>query len=175
MLQTTTSGENAMRKFEYAALLAISLIFGNSSILAAAGEAAASRHLWGVAINVDNLERSVKYYTDIVGLKVAHTIPEEARTLKDAKEVIMSFDGTLASTTFTLARLDDKPQPKDKTAYGRVLFYSPDAAAVAARAKAAGYGVRQIGDKPEFFIKDPDGYDVEFFTPPSNSPFYQKP
>ncbi len=164
-----------MHRVLNAGFLAMALLLAGRPAFSAEVAAASPHHLWGVAFNVDDLERSVKYYAEIVGLKVAFVVPADAKSLKDAKEVIMSFDGAMHGTTITLAHLEAKAPPAAKTAYGRVLFYSTDASGVAARAKAAGYAVRQIGDRPEYFIKDPDGFDVEFFQPRANSPFFQKP
>jgi lactoylglutathione lyase len=134
---------------------------------AAAGPPALISRLLGAGINVSDIDRSIKFYTQVIGLKVALQTPS-----KDGqREVALSLDGSLMNgTVLVLAHLDDKPLPQGHESFGRIITNATSAAAVAERAKALGYAVKQMAGTPVVFITDPDGYGVEVYQPSPNGP-----
>ena len=91
----------------------------------------------GVGINVADLARSEKFYTEVFGLTRIMRFPPEGELL----EVILSGPGQAGGMILALARFNDDPLPDGKTAYGRIIVTAPDARAVLKRMAAAGYEV----------------------------------
>jgi len=124
--------------------------------------------VFGVAINVSDIERSGKYYENIFGLKEVMRV-----TGHDGKphELVLSASGKLVDgQAIVLAKAD--AATVGQQAFGRVIFTVTDAHALADRAKSAGFEITQVSEpKPPgvaavvIFLKDPDGYAVELFQP----------
>jgi catechol 2,3-dioxygenase-like lactoylglutathione lyase family enzyme len=99
-----------------------------------------------VGINVTDMDRSIRWYTEMFGLRI----------LVESKDVaVLGFkDGGPDSTTFVL-------RPTSKPEVNHIMFgvrnYDKDA--LAAFLKAKGLTLRD--DVLSFHVKDPDGIDVQ--------------
>ena len=116
-----------------------------------------------VAINVEDLDRSEKYYRDVLGFVRVWQYPPQAET---PMEIGLAAPGGGAG--LVLARLSDDPLPEGKGRYGRIIVNTANAKALAAKAEAAGSEPRFItipGDNPPtiVFFRDPDGYEIELY------------
>ena len=119
----------------------------------------------GVGINVSNLARSEKFYTEVFGLERTFRFPPEGELM----EVGLAFPGQ-TGMTLLLASLNDDPLPEGKSSYGRIVFNTDAARALADRMIAAGSkllsDVGPPGGPVILFLSDPDGYQVELFQAP---------
>ena len=120
-----------------------------------------------VAINVADLERSEKYYADVLGFTRAWQYPPDS---DDPIEIGLVAPGGGAG--LALAHLNDDPLPEGKGRYGRIIVNTANAKALAKRAEAAGSTLRHVtipGENPPtiIFFHDPDGYEIELFQAPS--------
>jgi catechol 2,3-dioxygenase-like lactoylglutathione lyase family enzyme len=119
----------------------------------------------GVGLNVSDMQRSERFYTAIVGLKVAIRVPAEG----PPKEIALSVSGDVAGGDPFVVLADlGQPLKDGRTGFGRVIINTTDAAAVARRASDAGFAARSFGQpgpdsRPVFFLIDPDGYQVELY------------
>ena len=120
-----------------------------------------------VAINVADLERSEKYYADVLGFTRAWQYPPDS---DDPIEIGLVAPGGGAG--LALAHLNDDPLPEGKGRYGRIIVNTSNAKALAKRAEAAGSTLRHVtipGENPPtiIFFRDPDGYEIELYQAPS--------
>ncbi|KJS08784.1 MAG: hypothetical protein VR73_04390 [Gammaproteobacteria bacterium BRH_c0] len=129
----------------------------------------------GVGLNVSDIERSLDYYTRVLGMKAVVKVPNKDGGLL---EVAMNLSGNLNDAFLVIASgvdlghgaADDKSDG-DNTGFGRVIFNVVDAQAFADRISAAGFEVSKLdvgGDNGPtvFMAKDPDGYILELFEFP---------
>ena len=151
-----------------AAALAVAILVAGSGPAAAqapAGKPQMTVGFIGVGINVSDLARSEKFYTEIFGLQRTFRFPPEGELM----EVGLAFPGQ-TGMTLLLARLNDDPLPEGKSSYGRIVFNTDDARALADRMIAAGSkllsDVGPPGGPVILFLSDPDGYQVELFQAP---------
>ena len=137
-----------------------------------AGKAASDASLAQVAINVADLDRSEKYYRDVLGFTRVWQYPPQSET---PIEIGLAAPGGGAG--LVLAHLNDEPLPEGKGRYGRIIVNTANAKALAAKADAyrkrsgAGSEPRFItipGDNPPtlVFFRDPDGYEIELYQAP---------
>ena len=120
-----------------------------------------------VAINVADLDRSEKYYRDVLGFTRAWQYPPNS---ENPIEIGLAAPGGGAG--LVLARLNDDPLPDGKGRYGRIIVNTASARKLAAKAEAAGSEPRFVtipGDNPPtlVFFRDPDGYEIELYQAPS--------
>lgn len=118
-------------------------------------------------LRVVDLERSVRFYTEVMGLKVhsRKEYPEGKFTL------VFLGDGTGEGFLELTHNWDTKAYDKG-TAYGHMAFAVPDAAEACRQAAAAGAkvvrpsGPMKGGTTVIAFLEDPDGYKVELIERP---------
>ncbi len=132
-----------------------------------AGDDKSDAELGLVAINVADLERSEKYYAEVLGFTRAWQYPPDS---DDPIEIGLVAPGGGAG--LALAHLNDDPLPQGKGRYGRIIVNTANAKALAKRAEAAGSTLRHVtipGDNPPtiIFFRDPDGYEIELYQAPS--------
>lgn len=135
-----------------------------------ARKAESDAELAQVAINVADLERSEKYYGDVLGFDRIWQYPPDAAA---PFEIGLAAPGGGAG--LILARLNDEPLPEGKSRYGRIVVNTRNAQALAKKAEAAGSKPRFVeipGDNPPtlVFFNDPDGYEIELYQAPSGNP-----
>lgn len=112
-------------------------------------------------INVTDLERSVRFYTDIIGLKV------QTRTqIPNVDEVVLAAD--VGGGRLQLAQHLDRSGPIDHgDALWKIYMIVDDCADVHQRAVDAGFESTMAPERLErwpvtvAFIVDPDGYSIE--------------
>jgi lactoylglutathione lyase len=113
-----------------------------------------------VAISVASLERSVSFYTQVIGLQVLATI-ETA----DVREIIVGAEQV--GSQLMLAEHTKNSRPIRPSGIWKVFINTEDLDGILRRAKDAG---AELVDGPIFlerfglhlaFVKDPDGYLIE--------------
>jgi catechol 2,3-dioxygenase-like lactoylglutathione lyase family enzyme len=147
-----------------AALLGFAAIMPGTAAAQTPAPAAAPQ-IAGPVLMVTDLERSIRFYTEGLGLQVTSRLPG-----KPGPGAILTAPGT-ARTPFILLR---QRSPEVRSAppltlgegLSRIMIRVPDAAQAAARLRDAGYSVPDLAGKPIFFVSDPDGYRYEIMQVP---------
>ena len=119
----------------------------------------------GLGIKVSDLERSKKFYTEVLGLKIGARVPAQG----EAVEYLLGMTGDIRADTLIVIRKGEvKPGATD---FGTITVVVPSGRKMAERAVAAGYATaRPIVDGTNF-VKDPDGYTIELYQrPPARTP-----
>lgn len=148
-----------MRKLLVSMLVALA----SAPAMSAEGEpakAGAGIEIAGPVLMVTDLERSLKFYVDGLGLQASTRLPGNP-----GPGVIIVGHGQ-SQTPFLLIRQsagDPKRSPPVVHGNGlsRVMLVVPDSAAVAARLTAAGFPHDPVNARGVFFVKDPDGFSYE--------------
>jgi catechol 2,3-dioxygenase-like lactoylglutathione lyase family enzyme len=115
----------------------------------------------GLGIRVSDIERSKKFYTEVLGLKVGARVPATG----DVSEYLLGMTGDIRADNLIVIRKGEvKPGANE---FGSISIVVPNGRAMAERAVAAGYKTaRPIVDGTNF-IKDPDGYTIELYQRPA--------
>lgn len=114
----------------------------------------------GLGIRVSDLERSRKFYTEVLGLKVDAKVPAQG----EPEEYLLGMTGDVPTDTLIVLRKGEiKP---GATEFGRIIIVVPNARKMAERVAAAGYPPARIVDGTNF-VKDPDGYTIELYQRPA--------
>lgn len=117
----------------------------------------------GLGIKVSDLERSKKFYTEVLGLKVGARVPAQG----EAVEYLLGLMGDIRADTLIVIRKGEvKP---GMTEFGNIVIVVPNGRAMAERVAAAGYAPAKIVDGTNF-VKDPDGYTIELYQRPAPKP-----
>jgi lactoylglutathione lyase len=115
-------------------------------------------------LRVGDLQRSIRFYTDVLGMKVLRTTerPEQKYALAfvgygdESEHAVLELTYNYGVGTYDLG-----------TAYGHVAVEVPDAAAACAAVRAKGGNVTREagpvkgGTTVIAFVEDPDGYKIE--------------
>lgn len=115
----------------------------------------------GLGLRVSDLERSMKFYTEVLGLKVDYKVPG-----KDGKvvEYLLGMTGDRqADALVVLSQGEVDPNAKK---FGRIVLTVPNGRKLAERVAAAGYPPAKIADGTNV-IADPDGYVIELYQRPA--------
>ena len=115
----------------------------------------------GLGIKVSDLERSKKFYTEVLGLKIGAKVPAQG----EAVEYLLGMTGDIRADTLIVIRKGEvKPGATD---FGTIIIVVPSGRKMAERVVAAGYTTaRPIVDGTNF-VKDPDGYTIELYQRPA--------
>jgi len=114
----------------------------------------------GLGIRVSDLERSKKFYTEVLGLKVGAKVPAQGEPV----EYLLGMTGDIRADTLIVIRKGEiKP---GATEFGSLTLVVPNARKMAERVAAAGYPPARIVDGTNF-VKDPDGYTIELYQRPA--------
>ena len=116
-------------------------------------------------LRVGNLERSVKFYTGVLGMKVLRTTdrPEQKYSL-----AFVGYDTEERSAVLELTYNYGVEKYDLGSAYGHIAIGVPDAAKACAAVRAQGGKVTREagpvkgGTTVIAFVEDPDGYKIEF-------------
>jgi catechol 2,3-dioxygenase-like lactoylglutathione lyase family enzyme len=113
----------------------------------------------GLGIRVSDLERSKKFYTEVLGLQVDARVPAQG----DPVEYLLGMTGDIRADTLIVIRKGEvKP---GSTEFGSITIVVPSGRKMAERVAAAGYPPARIVDGTNF-VKDPDGYTIELYQRP---------
>jgi catechol 2,3-dioxygenase-like lactoylglutathione lyase family enzyme len=147
-------------------LVIVALAFAATQVLADAPAAAIPEdakiiRVSGLGIRVSDLERSKKFYTEVLGLKVGARVPAQG----EPHEYLLGLTGNIRADTLIVIRKGDvKP---GATEFGSITIVVPNGRKMAERVVAAGYqNARPIVDGTNF-VRDPDGYLIELYQRPS--------
>jgi catechol 2,3-dioxygenase-like lactoylglutathione lyase family enzyme len=114
----------------------------------------------GLSIRVSDLERSKKFYTEVLGLKVGAKVPAQGEPV----EYLLGMTGDIRTDTLIVIRKGEiKP---GATEFGSITVVVPDARKMAERVAAAGYPPPTSLNGTNF-VKDPDGYTIELYQRPA--------
>jgi catechol 2,3-dioxygenase-like lactoylglutathione lyase family enzyme len=115
----------------------------------------------GLGIRVSDLERSKKFYTEVLGLKVGARVPAQGEPI----EYLLGLTGNIREDTIVVIRKGEvKP---GATEFGSITIVVPSGRKMAERVVAAGYqNARPIVDGTNF-VRDPDGYMIELYQRPA--------
>jgi catechol 2,3-dioxygenase-like lactoylglutathione lyase family enzyme len=115
----------------------------------------------GLGIRVSDLERSKKFYTEVLGLKVGARVPAQG----EPAEYLLGLTGKIREDTLIVIRKGEvKP---GATEFGTITLVVPNGRKMAERVVAAGYQTaRPIVDGTNF-VRDPDGYMIELYQRPA--------
>ena len=114
----------------------------------------------GLGIRVSDLERSKKFYTEVLGLKVDAKVPAQGEPV----EYLLGMTGDVRADALIVIRKGEiKP---GATEFGSITIVVPNARKMAERVAAAGYPPARIVDGTNF-VKDPDGYTIELYQRPA--------
>ena len=153
--------------FASAAILAAGMVatavFAETSTPAAAlADDTKPIRISGVGIRVSDLERSRKFYTEVLGLKVDAQVPAKGKG--EPVEYLLGMTGDIRADTLIVIRKGDvKP---GATEFGNLVIVVPNGRKMAERVAAAGYPPAKIVDGTNF-VKDPDGYTIELYQRPT--------
>lgn len=115
----------------------------------------------GLGIRVSDLERSRKFYTEVLGLKVDAKVPAEGEPV----EYLLGMTGDVRADTLIVIRKGEiKP---GATEFGSITIVVPNGRKMAERVAAAGYPPARIVEGTNF-VKDPDGYTIELYQRPAS-------
>jgi len=116
-------------------------------------------------LRVGNLERSVKFYTEVLGMKLLRTVdrPEQKYSL-----AFVGYDSEDRSAVLELTYNYGVDRYDLGNGFGHIAIEVPDAAAACAAVRARGGTVTREagpvkgGTTVIAFVQDPDGYKIEF-------------
>jgi catechol 2,3-dioxygenase-like lactoylglutathione lyase family enzyme len=147
-----------------AALLALPAIA--PAVQAQAPAPVAGPQIAGPVLMVTDLERSIRFYTDGLGLQVASRLSG-----KPGPGAVLTAPGTVGSPFILLRQRDTAVTATPPLTLGdglsRIMIRVADAAGAADRLRAAGYSVPDLSGKRIFFVTDPDGYRFELMQVPA--------
>ena len=124
-----------------------------------------AKKLGHLVYEVSDVERSRKFYTDVLGLKVGAKVPAQGVPV----EYLLGMTGDIRADTLIVIRKGEiKP---GATEFGAIVIVVPDGRKMAERVAAAGYAPARIVDGTNF-VKDPDGYTIELYQRPA-APIHQ--
>jgi catechol 2,3-dioxygenase-like lactoylglutathione lyase family enzyme len=113
----------------------------------------------GLGIRVTDLERSRKFYTEVLGLKVDAKVPAQGEPV----EYLLGMTGDIRADTLIVIRKGEvKP---GATEFGSITVVVPNGRKLAERVAAAGYPTDRIVEGTNF-VRDPDGYRIELYQRP---------
>jgi lactoylglutathione lyase len=116
-------------------------------------------------LRVGNLDRAVKFYTEVLGMKLLRTTdrPEQKYSL-----AFVGYDTEERSAVLELTYNYGTDKYDLGSAFGHIAIEMPDVAKACAAVKAKGGAVTREagpvkgGTTVIAFVEDPDGYKIEF-------------
>lgn len=145
-----------------AAALALTATATTAQTVAPLPEALKPIRTSGVGLNVTDLERSRRFYTDVLGMKVGQRVPAQGEPV----EYLLGMTGNIRADTLVVLRKGEVKPGADS--FGRVILVVPDGRKMAERVVAAGGKADKIVDGTNF-VRDPDGYMIELYQRPAQT------
>lgn len=122
----------------------------------------------GAAIHVSDLERSLRFYRDTLGMRVMAQFNPPGAKDKRRPDTVLNFGGGPADTMLMLLSDRDPAGPRRIVhgfGFARVVMRHADLAAVSEKLRANGFPAGEIrqahGTVRLMMVADPDGYTVE--------------
>lgn len=114
----------------------------------------------GLGLRVSDLDRSMKFYTEVLGLKVDYKVESRGKVV----EYLLGMTGDRqADTLVVLSQGEVDPGAKK---FGRIVLVVPNGRKLAERVAAAGFPPAKIVDGTNI-VTDPDGYVIELYQRPA--------
>lgn len=114
----------------------------------------------GPVLMVTDLERSIRFYTEGLGLQIASRLSG-----KPGPGAVLTAPGEARMPFILLRQRDTEVRAAPPLALGdglsRIMIRVQDAEVAAHRLQAAGHAVPDLVGKRIFFVTDPDGYRYE--------------
>lgn len=114
----------------------------------------------GLGLTVSDLDRSMRFYTDVLGMKVDAQYPATGA----AVEYLLGYTGDRLTDTLVVVR-QGQVQP-GATGFGRIVLVVPDGRKLAERVKSAGMTIVKTLPSGTSVVTDPDGYLIELYQRP---------
>jgi lactoylglutathione lyase len=149
-----------LRQFLFAAVLVLPGLALSADAIKPLTEAEQPIRISGFGLRVSDLERSMKFYTEVLGLKVGARVPREG----DAVEYLLGMTGNIREDTLIVIRKGEVNPAA--TEFGNIVIVVPDGRKMAERVAAAGFVADHIVDGTNM-VRDPDGYKIELYQRPS--------
>jgi lactoylglutathione lyase len=116
-------------------------------------------------LRVGDMQRSIRFYTDVLGMKLLRTTdrPEQKYSL-----AFVGYDSEESSAVLELTYNHGVERYDLGSAYGHVAIAVPDVKGACDRVRASGGKVTREpgpvkgGSSVIAFVEDPDGYKIEF-------------
>jgi len=151
------------------AVMTVMLSVGIAALVAASdtpplGDDIKPIRMSGLGIRVSDLERSKKFYTEVLGFKVGAKVPAQG----EPSEYLLGLTGNIREDNLIVIRKGEvKP---GATEFGSITIVVPSGRKMAERVVAMGYSMaRPIVDGTNF-VRDPDGYMIELYQRPAARP-----
>jgi catechol 2,3-dioxygenase-like lactoylglutathione lyase family enzyme len=146
----------------------IMTMLGAAAAMSAVGPAMAAgpptelkpAHVAGPGLYVIDLEAQKAWYSEKLGLSVRDTIQRGGTPY----EYVMGYSDGPAGAILALAK--STTRPAGANAFSRVILATPNAKGLADWLKAQGVENREVIPNVAYFIRDPEGNNVELYTAP---------
>jgi catechol 2,3-dioxygenase-like lactoylglutathione lyase family enzyme len=142
-------------------LAVISLPLGAQSPVAPLSDDVKPIRLSGLGIRVSDLERSRKFYTEVLGFKVAAKVPAQG----DPVEYLLSLSGEVRTDTVLVIRKGEVKAGAQE--FGSITLVVPSGKKMAERVATAGFPPDKIVEGTNI-VRDPDGYKIELYQRPAS-------
>lgn len=142
-------------------LAVISLPVGAQSPVAPLSDDVKPIRLSGLGIRVSDLERSRKFYTEVLGFKVAAKVPAQG----DPIEYLLSLSGEVRTDAVLVIRKGEVKAGAQE--FGSITLVVPSGKKMAERVAAAGFPPDKIVEGTNI-VRDPDGYKIELYQRPAS-------
>ena len=148
------------------ALIALLAWSAQSSLADASDFAADTKptRVAGVGLRVSDLERSKRFYTEVLGLKVAARVPAQGEPI----EYLLGLTGNIREDTLVVIRKAEVTPGASE--FGSITLVVPNGKKAAERVVAAGYANARPIVEGTNFVRDPDGYLIELYQRPAPKP-----
>jgi catechol 2,3-dioxygenase-like lactoylglutathione lyase family enzyme len=144
------------------AALCIAATMASTGAAMAAGPPAELKpaHVAGPGLYVTDLEAQKAWYSEKLGLSVRDTIQRGGTPY----EYVMGYSDGPAGAILALAK--STTRPAGANAFSRVILATPNAKGLADWLKGQGVETREVIPNVAYFIRDPEGNNVELYTAP---------
>lgn len=141
-----------------AALAALSLAGPGAAMSQPLPDALKPRAMAGFGWYVHDLEAQKDWYMRTLGMRLVRTVEKNGKPY----EYILGYDAGAMLALVPVANLPKGPNPR-----ARLVLNVPDAKGLADHLKGQGIANRVVIENVAYFIADPEGNQVELYTPPA--------
>ncbi len=126
-----------------------------------AAENEAAGLLSGMIVYTSDFDKSINFYTEVLGLKVVGKVEKEG----GLEEILLSTSGQFLDGMMLTLQSERQRSVKPESpasSFGMMIIMTPSNEAVAKRLRSAGYKVTEQ-DPLHLITEDPDGYQIMFY------------